>query len=326
MKAVNLAVVGATGVVGTQMIKSLEELKVNVANFYAFSSARSAGTSVTFKGKKYKVMELKEDSFNKGIDYAIFSAGGDVSKKFAPIAAKHKVVVIDNSSAWRMDKNVPLVVPEINADALKKHKYIIANPNCSTIQSVLPLAKLNKKYGIKRIVYSTYQAVSGSGSKGIKDLDATIKGGKPTFYPKAIAYNVIPLIDVMQASGYTKEEEKMINETRKILNDQSINITATCVRVPVYYGHSVSVNVELKKPFDLKTIIKELKTQSGLLVVENDIPTPLHVAHQDLVYVGRIREDKSVKYGLNMWVVADNIRKGAATNAVQILKKMMEGK
>lgn len=325
MKAVNVAVVGATGLVGRQMIKSLEELKINVKNFYAFSSARSAGSYVTFNGKKYQVEELTETSFNRDIDYAIFSAGGDVSKKFAPIAAKHKVVVIDNSSAWRMDKKVPLVVPEINPQALKKHNYIIANPNCSTIQSVLALNPL-KKYGIKRIVYSTYQAVSGSGNKGVADLEAGLKGAKPTFYPKPIAHNVIPLIDVLLEDGYTKEEVKMIKETQKILNDSKIKITATCVRVPVYYGHSVAVNVELKKGFKLKQVIGELKKQKGLVVMEKDFPTPLEYAHQDLVYVGRIRLDPSLKNGLNMWVVGDNIRKGAASNAVQILKVMAGGK
>ena len=321
MKAVNVAVVGATGLVGRQMIKSLEEQKIKVNHFYAFSSARSAGSYVTFNGKKYKVEELNEQSFNRDIDYAIFSAGGDVSKEYAPIAAKHKVVVIDNSSAWRMDKSVPLVVPEINAHALKKHNYIIANPNCSTIQSVLPLNAL-KKYGIKRIVYSTYQAVSGSGNKGVSDLEAGLKGGKPTFYPKPIAHNVIPLIDVLLDNGYTKEEVKMIKETQKILEDSKIKITSTCVRVPVYYGHSVAINVELKKGFNLKQVIKELKQQAGLVVMEKDYPTPLEYAHQDLVYVGRIRIDESLKYGLNMWVVGDNIRKGAASNAVQILKAM----
>ena len=321
MKAVNVAVVGATGLVGRQMIKSLEEQKIKVNHFYAFSSARSAGSYVTFNGKKYKVEELNDQSFNRDIDYAIFSAGGDVSKKYAPIAAKHKVVVIDNSSAWRMDKSVPLVVPEINAHTLKKHNYIIANPNCSTIQSVLPLNAL-KKYGIKRIVYSTYQAVSGSGNKGVSDLEAGLKGGKPTFYPKPIAHNVIPLIDVLLDNGYTKEEVKMIKETQKILEDSKIKITSTCVRVPVYYGHSVAINVELKKGFNLKQVIKEMKQQAGLVVMEKDYPTPLEYAHQDLVYVGRIRIDESVKSGLNMWVVGDNIRKGAASNAVQILKAM----
>ena len=325
MKAVNVAVVGATGLVGRQMIKSLEEQKIKVNHFYAFSSARSAGSYVTFNGKKYKVEELNEQSFNRDIDYAIFSAGGDVSKEYAPIAAKHKVVVIDNSSAWRMDKSVPLVVPEINAHALKKHNYIIANPNCSTIQSVLPLNAL-KKYGIKRIVYSTYQAVSGSGNKGVSDLEAGLKGGKPTFYPKPIAHNVIPLIDVLLDNGYTKEEVKMIKETQKILEDSKIKITSTCVRVPVYYGHSVAINVELKKSFYLKQVIKEMKQQPGLVVMEKDYPTPLEYAHQDLVYVGRIRVDESLKYGLNMWVVGDNIRKGAASNAVQILKVMAGGK
>ena len=325
MKAVNVAVVGATGLVGRQMIKSLEEQKIKVKNFYAFSSSRSAGSEITFNGKKYKVEELTETSFNRDLDYAIFSAGGDVSKKYAPIAAKHKVVVIDNSSAWRMDKNVPLIVPEINAKALKKHQYIIANPNCSTIQSVLALNPL-KKYGIKRVIYSTYQAVSGSGNKGVEDLDNGLKGIKPKFYPKPIVHNVIPLIDTLLDDGYTKEEVKMIKETQKILADSKIKITATCVRVPVYYGHSVMINVELKKGFNLNQVIKELKKQPGLVVLEKDFPTPLEYAHQDLVYVGRIRKDESVKYGLNMWVVGDNIRKGAASNAVQILKVMAGGR
>ncbi|MFU8793669.1 MAG: aspartate-semialdehyde dehydrogenase [Acholeplasmataceae bacterium] len=325
MKAVNIAVVGATGMVGRQMICSLEEQKIPINQLYLFSSSKSEGQEMTFNNQTYVSQRLTETSFNQDIDYALFSAGGQVSLVYAPIAASKNVIVIDNSSAFRMDQNVPLVVPEVNPEALGHHQNIIANPNCSTIQSVLPLKPLYDRYGIKRVIYTTYQAVSGSGVKGVLDLNHSDKNQKPRFYPKPILGNVLPVIDTILENGYTKEEEKMIFETRKILNDENIRVTATCVRVPVENGHSVSINVELKTPFHLEDIISILKDAPGIKVFDQyDMATPLDVSGQDLIYVGRIRRDHSVENGLNLWVVGDNIRKGAATNAVQILKKLME--
>jgi aspartate-semialdehyde dehydrogenase len=327
MKKINIAVVGATGMVGREMLKALDEHQIPINNLYVFSSEKSAGTTIEFKNKTLIVEALNESSFDRPIDYALFSAGGDVSLKYAPIAAKNNIIVIDNSSAWRTNIDVPLVVPEVNPQAIRRHHKIIANPNCSTIQSMLPLKAIHENYKIKRIVYSTYQAVSGSGLKGTKDLEEGLKGSNPRFYIKQIANNVLPIIDTMQDNGYTKEEEKMIFETRKILSDQSIAVTATCVRVPVINGHSVSINIECEKPFVLEEVIQHLSQMQGLKVFDNqNIPTPLDVTGQDLVYVGRIRRDYSLPNGLNLWVVGDNIRKGAATNAVQILKICMEEK
>lgn len=325
MKPVTIAIVGATGMVGQQMICSLEEQKIPIHQLYLFSSAKSEGKQMMFNGQTYVTKALTDQSFDVHIDYALFSAGGRVSLSYAPLAAKKNIIVIDNSSAFRMDKKVPLVVPEVNAGALPHHQNIIANPNCSTIQSVLPLKPLYDQYGIKRIIYTTYQAVSGSGIKGVNDLKNDHQESTSSFYPKPILGNVIPFIDTLLENGYTKEEEKMIDETRKILGDEHINITATCVRVPVENGHSVSINVELEKPFILNDVINSLKRAPGIKVFEqNDILTPRDVSGQDLVYVGRIRRDHSVANGLNLWVVGDNIRKGAATNAVQILKTLME--
>lgn len=325
MKAVNIAIVGATGMVGRQMICSLEEQKIPINQLYLFSSSKSQGQVITFNGQAYQAQCLTELSFDAEIDYALFSAGGGVSLSYAPLAASKNIIVIDNSSAFRMDLEVPLVVPEVNSEALRDHHNIIANPNCSTIQSVLPLKPLYDLYGIKRIIYTTYQAVSGSGVKGVADLKNGHNNEGPTFYPKPILGNIIPIIDTILENGYTKEEEKMIFETRKILNDKLIKITATCVRVPVENGHSVSINVELEKPFVLDDVITCLKNAPGIKVFDQyDMPTPLDVSGQDLIYVGRIRRDLSVENGLNLWVVGDNIRKGAATNAVQILKKLLE--
>ena len=305
MKRVNLAIVGATGMVGRTFLKVLEERKFPIKNLYLFSSEKSAGTELVFRGKEYKVEALTEESFDRDIDIALFSAGGDVSKKFAPIARDHGVIVVDNSSAWRMENDVPLVVPEVNPKDVDWNNGIIANPNCSTIQSVVPLTKLHEALKIKRIVYSTYQAVSGSGVGGIKDLENGINGGENKKYPHQIAYNCLPHIDEFLDNGYTKEEMKMINETKKILNDDSIRVTATTVRVPVKYGHCVSIN-----------LVDDVKN--------NVYPMPIDVEGKDEVYVGRIRRDYSVENGINMWVVADNIRKGAATNTVQIAELLIK--
>lgn len=328
MKKVNVAIVGATGMVGRTFLKVLEERNFPIDNLYLFSSARSAGSKVEFKGKEYTVEELNENSFDRDIQIALFSAGGSVSEKYAPIAASKGVVVIDNSSAWRMDENVPLVVPEVNPEAVKEHKGIIANPNCSTIQAMVPLKPLNDKYNIKRIVYSTYQAVSGSGVKGTKDLEDGIKGLENKFYPHPIAYNCLPHIDVFMDNGYTKEEMKMINETMKILNDYDLKITATTVRVPVVNGHSESINVEFEKDFDIEELKALLANSQGLELVddiENNVyPTAFELSGRDEVFVGRVRRDFSLDSGINMWVVADNIRKGAATNAVQIAELLLK--
>ena len=328
MKKYNVAIVGATGMVGRTFLKVLEEKNLPVENYYMFSSARSAGSKVNFMGKEYVVEELTENSFDRGIDIALFSAGGSTSEKFAPIAAAKGCIVIDNSSAWRMDKDVPLVVPEVNPEDIKWNKGIIANPNCSTIQAVVALSPLNKKYGIKRIVYSTYQAVSGAGVAGHDDLENGLKGEAPKKFPYQIAGNCLPHIDVFLPNGYTKEEMKMVEETRKILGDQSLKITATTVRVPVYNGHSESINVEFNKPFDLAELRDVLENAEGVIVQDdlanNVYPMPINAAGHDETFVGRIRRDESVENGVNLWVVADNIRKGAASNAVQIAEKLIE--
>ncbi|HOO12792.1 MAG TPA: aspartate-semialdehyde dehydrogenase [Bacillota bacterium] len=322
MKGFRLAIVGATGMVGRTFLKVLEERDFPVGVLYLFASGRSEGKTLNFKGKEYLVEKLGEDSFDRGIDLALFSAGGEISKKYAPIAASKGVVVVDNSSAWRMDKDVPLVVPEVNPQEVKKHKGIIANPNCSTIQAVVVLKPLQDMYGIERVVFSTYQAVSGSGYKGVKDLTDGLAGKGPSLYPHPIVNNCLPHIDVFLDNGYTKEEMKMIDETRKILGDDTMRITATTVRVPVEKCHSESVNVELKKDFDLEDLKELLGKSPGIKVMDdpcsNLYPLATVVADTDLVYVGRIRRDESVKSGVNLWVVADNVRKGAATNAVQI--------
>ncbi|MGI6108226.1 MAG: aspartate-semialdehyde dehydrogenase [Eubacteriaceae bacterium] len=328
MKSYNVAVVGATGMVGQKMLQVLEELKFPVNNLYPMASARSAGKTVQFNGKDYTVEELTEHSFDKDIDIALFSAGAGTSKKFAPIAAEHGVIVIDNSSAWRMDKEVPLVVPEVNPEDLKDHKNIIANPNCSTIQAVAALKPIYDKYGIGRVIYSTYQAVSGSGVKGYKDLEEGVQGGENEFYPHQIAYNCLPHIDDFLDSGYTKEEMKMVNETRKILHDDTIGVTATTVRVPVYYGHSEAINVETKKPFEIEDVKNLFKNTPGCVLKDdpqhNVYPLARDAEGTNEVYVGRIRRDDSAENALNLWCVADNIRKGAAANAVQIAFSLID--
>ena len=327
----NVAIVGATGNVGRKFLSILEEREFPVKNLYLFASARSKGKKMTFKGEEYIVEETIEENIkSKDIDFALFSAGGDTSLKFAPIFSKYGAVVIDNSSAWRMDPKVPLVVPEVNPEDIKWHNGIIANPNCSTIQAMPVLKVINDKYGLKRVVYSTYQAVSGAGIQAIRDLEDGMKGIAPKKFPKPIVGNVLPHIDVFLENGYTKEEMKMINETRKILHLDDLKVTATTVRVPVLNSHSESINVETINPFELEDVIKTLEKAPGVTVwndVENlQYPTPLEVTDKDDVYVGRIRRDFSVDNGLNLWVVADNIRKGAALNAVQIAELMINNK
>lgn len=327
----NVAVVGATGMVGRKFIEVLEEKDFPINNIYFYASKRSAGTKLSYKGSEIIVEELKEENIsNKQIDFALFSAGGDTSLQFAPIFVKYNAVVIDNSSAWRMNPEVPLVVPEVNPQDIKWHKGIIANPNCSTIQAVVALKPLYDAYGIKRVVYSTYQAVSGSGLGGYSDLENGLKGEEPNKYPHPIAYNVLPHIDVFLDNGYTKEEKKMIDETQKILGDSSLKITATTVRVPVYYGHSESINVELNSSYNIEDIFELYNNSKGIIlrddVKHNIYPMPIDAAGTDEVYVGRIRRDFSIDNGLNLWVVADNIRKGAASNAVQIAEYMISDK
>jgi aspartate-semialdehyde dehydrogenase len=328
MKEYKFALVGATGLVGRTAIKVLEEYDLPFSKVVFFASSKSAGSKLTFKGDSYIVQELTDSSFDEGFDFAIFSAGGDVAKHFAPIAASKGCIVVDNSSAFRMEENVPLVVPEVNPEEIKNHHGIIANPNCSTIQAVVPLKALDDKYKIKRIVYSTYQAVSGAGQKGVADLENGLKGEEPKKFPYQIVNNCLPHIDVFMENGYTKEEMKMINETRKILKHPDLKITATAVRVPVINSHSESINVEFENDFDLAELVNTLKNFEGIVVVDNpennSYPLATRASGHDEVFVGRIRRDESVPYGINFWDVADNIRKGAASNAVQIVKKLIE--
>ena len=328
-KKFNIAVAGATGAVGNQMIRCLEEMNFPVHSVEFLASSRSVGRQLRFKGDLIEVKELKEDSF-KGIDIALFSAGGGTSEKFAPCAAKDGCVVVDNSSAWRMDPQVPLVVPEVNPHAIAQHteKGIIANPNCSTIQMVVALHPIHKEYVIKRIVVSTYQAVSGTGKKAVDELFDQSRAMinfldyEKNVYPHRIAFNCLPHIDTFLDNGYTKEEMKMVNETRKIMEDDSIAVTATTVRVPVFFGHSESVNIETHKPVSAEEVKVLLENTPGVKVMDdpgkNVYPLATDAAGQDLTLVGRIRNDESIPNGINMWIVADNIRKGAATNTVQI--------
>ena len=322
-----VAVVGATGLVGSKMLQVLEEREFPVTELLPVASERSWGKKVLFKGKEWTVMSADE-AISRKPALAIFSAGGAVSAQLAPRFAEIGCYVVDNSSYWRMDPSVPLVVPEINADVLKPTDYIIANPNCSTIQMVLPLAPLHKAYGIKRIVVSTYQSVTGAGQKGIEQLEAEMAGGKGTKFPHQIFLNVLPHIDSFLPDGYTKEEMKMVNETRKILRDPSIAVSATTVRVPVKGGHSESVNLEFNRPFELAEAVKLMADMPGVVIQDdpsnNVYPMPITAWEKDDVFVGRIRRDPSVENGLNLWCVSDNIRKGAATNAVQIAQVLLQ--
>ncbi|MBL4931088.1 aspartate-semialdehyde dehydrogenase [Clostridium paridis] len=327
----NVAIVGATGNVGRKFIEILEERNFPVKELYLFASERSEGKTLKFKGQDILVEATVEKNIkDKKIDFALFSAGGDTSKTFAPIFSKYGATVIDNSSAWRMDPEVPLVVPEVNPEDISWHKGIIANPNCSTIQAMVALKPIHDKYGIKRIVYSTYQAVSGAGVQGIKDLEDGIKGVAPKKFPYPIAGNVIPQIDVFLENGYTKEEIKMIEETKKILHNQDLKITATTVRVPVLNSHSESINLELINDYKIEDIFSLLSNSTGVVVYDNikedKYPTPLLFSGKDEVFVGRIRRDFSIDNGLNLWVVADNIRKGAALNAIQIAELIISKK
>ncbi len=324
MKSYVMAVVGATGMVGSKFLQVLEERKLPVSKYYLFASKKSAGKKVTFMGEEHTIIELTPENIKgKGIEIALFSAGGAVSKEFAPQFVDIGAIVIDNSSQWRMYDDVPLVVPEVNGEAALNNKGIIANPNCSTIQAVVALKPLYDKYGIKRVVYSTYQAVSGAGVAGYNDL----RDGTTTKFPYPIRGNVIPHIDVFLPSGYTKEEEKMIKETRKILGDNTLKVTATTVRVPVFHGHSESINVEFLKPCTLEGIKEALASMENVVIVDDvanlKYPMPIDAEDHDEVYVGRIRLDDTVESGCNLWVVADNIRKGAATNAVQIAEYLI---
>lgn len=353
MKKYKLAIVGATGLVGRTVLKVLEERNLPISEYSLFASKKSARNVISFMGKDYVVKELDEHSFDEGFDFAIFSAGSDTSKKYSPIATSKGCIVVDNSSAFRMDENVPLVVPEVNPEEIKNNHGIIANPNCSTIQAVAALKPLDDKYKIKRIVYSTYQAVSGAGRNGVVDLENGIndyftdkcyldalyqennktestnvhhESYKLAKFPHPIFSNCLPHIDVFLENGYTKEEEKMINETRKILKKPDLKITATTVRVPVFNSHSESINIEFENDFDINDLVNTLKDFPNIIVqddVKNSIyPLASEVSGKDEVFVGRIRRDFSVPYGINLWVVADNIRKGAATNAVQIVEKL----
>ena len=320
----NIAVVGATGMVGSKFIQVLQERNIQADNYYLYASSRSAGKKIKMFDKEYEIIELKRENIvDKKIDYALFSAGGSISKEYAPMFAEIGAIVIDNSSAWRRDEDVPLVVPEVNPEDILWNKGIIANPNCSTIQAILPLKALDDKFKIKRIVYSTYQAVSGAGQKGYMDLQNGVNGLPPQKFVHEIFSNTLPHIDDFLDNGYTKEEEKMIFETRKILHNQDLKITATTVRVPVFDCHSESINVEFYNEFEVED------AKNTILMDEpkkNVYPMPVICKDKDEVFVGRVRRDFSVDNGLNMWVVADNIRKGAATNAVQILEKILEYK
>jgi aspartate-semialdehyde dehydrogenase len=335
MKEYTVAVVGATGAVGNEMITTLEQRKFPVKKLKLLASSRSVGKTISFRGEEIEVEELKENSF-KGIDIGLFSPGGSVSLKFAPIAAASGCVVIDNTSAFRMEKDIPLVVPEVNEHAIKNYKKrgIIANPNCSTIQMVVVLKPLHDAAKIKRVVVSTYQAVSGTGKKAIHELEQQIlaiygnKKIEAKVYPYQIAFNCLPQIDSFIENGYTKEEMKMVNETKKILEDDSIAVTATTVRVPVFYGHSESVNVEFEKAITPDMARKILRKAPGVKVVDDPkkmlYPLAIDAAGKDDTFVGRIRTDESIAHGLNMWIVADNIRKGAALNAVQIAEVLIK--
>ena len=310
--------------VGAMFVKILEERKLPITKLFLFASARSAGQTMKFNGEDIVIEELTPEVFDRKIDFALFAVEGDVSKKYAPIAARAGCVVVDNSSAWRMDSDVPLVVPEVNCGDLSAHKGIVANPNCCAAPAVVALKPLLDTYGLERVIISTYQSVSGAGVGGIKDLDRTQKGEPPGHFPYVIAGNLIPHIDIFHNDGYTGEEKKLMAEVCKMLHCPALPITATTVRVPVEYGHSLSINVTLSKNFELDAVRNLLANSPGVVLQDdmanNIYPMPLHAAGTDHVYIGRIRRDDSFANSLNLWVVADNTRKGAATNAVQIIE------
>ena len=329
---IHVAIVGATGVVGQEILRILEEQKISIAVLSLLASKQSIGKSYTFNEEECFVEELTEQSF-KGVDFALFSAGASISKHYAPIAAKAGATVIDNTSQFRMEENIPLVVPEVNKHALSNHQGIIANPNCSTAQLVVALKPIYDLFGIKRIITSTYQSVSGAGKEAITELEshsqASLSGQVklPQQFTKPIAFNVIPHIDVFQENAYTKEEMKMTNETKKIFEDPELQLSATCVRVPVFVGHSEAVNVECKKEVNLDVLKEHYKKMDSVYIMDdpanNEYPTPRETAGTNPVYIGRIRHDISRKNCIELWVVADNLRKGAALNAVQIMKEMI---
>lgn len=319
---INIAVIGATGLVGNEILKVLEEFDLPIQNLYLSASEKSYGNKISFKDNNFDILPI-DTVLNLKPDIAIFSAGSEVSKKYAPLFAEKGTFVIDNSSQWRLFEHVPLVVPEINAETITAETKIIANPNCSTIQMVVAIAPLHKQYIIKRIVVSTYQSVSGTGMKAVQQLMNERNGiSGEIVYPHPIDLNCFPHAGTFLKNGYTTEEMKLVNETRKILQCQKIQITPTVVRIPVLRGHSESINLEFEKPFELSDIYNLLKNKNGIVVLDdphkNEYPTPLKVQGKNEVYVGRIRRDESISNGLNIWIVADNLRKGAATNAVQI--------
>ena len=328
-KKINLAIVGATGLVGSTFLKVLEEKSyIEIENLYLFASQKSEGKNVLFRGKNYVVETLCEKNIlNKKINFALFSAGGEISKIYAPIFAKEKCVVIDNSSYFRMQKSVPLVVPQVNKNDIQKHKNIIANPNCSTIQCMAPLKALDNVFNLKEVVFSTYQAVSGSGIKGLVDLKNNQQGKESSFYPYKIYENCIPHIDKFLDNGFSKEEMKMVQETQKILG-KKIKVNATCVRVPISFCHSVSVFAKFEKEVDINVAKKALKNFDGITLLDNPknniYPMPIIAKNTDSVYVGRVRKDLFCKKALSMFVVADNVRKGAASNAIEILEELLK--
>jgi len=325
MKKYRIAIVGATGMVGQTFIKVLQERQFPISDIVFFASKKSAGQTISFEKKTYVIQELTENAFDQGFDFALFSAGSQVSLEYAPRAVRQHVRVIDNSSAWRMHEDVKLIVPEVNASDLTSIDYLIANPNCSTIQSVVALKVLEDLFRVKRVVYTTYQAVSGSGYQGTLDLERGQQGKTPSFYPKQIYQNCLPHIDVFLPSGYTKEEQKMIDETKKILNRPDLKVSATCVRVPVLTGHSVSMNVTCEKPIDYDLLNQTLKKLEHIVLYEGEnYPTARDASGNDYVHIGRIRKDDSFEHSLNLWVVSDNIRKGAATNAIQIAEYLIK--
>ena len=323
-----VAVVGATGVVGTVMLELLDKRKFPVTEIIPVASERSIGNKIKFHGKEYSIVSLT-DAVKMKPDIALFSAGGSTSLEWAPKFAEKGTRVVDNSSAWRMDATKKLIVSEVNSESLTEHDYIIANPNCSTMQMLVVLAPLHREFKIKRLVISTYQSVSGTGKNAIDQLYSERNDSKPEkVYPYSIDQNLLPHCDVFEEGGYTKEENKLINETRKILNDNSIQITSTAVRVPIELCHGESVNIEFEDDFKLEEVLSILRSSPGLIVEDdpdkNIYPMPINASNKDEVFVGRIRRDFSIKSGLNLWIVADNLRKGAATNTIQIAEKLIE--
>lgn len=321
-----LAVVGATGLVGTKILETIERKNIHFDELVLFSSKRSAGQEVTFKGQTYTIQELTEAATDSQFDYVLMSAGGGTSKRFAPLFEKHGAIVIDNSSQWRMTEDIDLIVPEVNEPTFRRG--IIANPNCSTIQSVVPLKPLQDTFGLKRVAYTTYQAVSGSGMQGKKDLEDGATGAAPKAYPHPIYNNVLPHIDVFLDNDYTKEEQKMIDETRKILNLPDLKVTATCVRVPVQDSHSVHMNVTLQKPTTVEEIRTLFDKDNRVVLVDdprnNAYPLAMNSTGKDDVFVGRIRQDDSLENTFHIWCTSDNLLKGAALNAVQVLEQVLK--